>query len=350
VAQSGWKRLRRSGEAQTLLWLSLITAACAALVLGWPLFWPVTLFVIPMVLGSLFLGPRHLPWFVVAVLTVLAGMILRQVMLSPRTVIAIIVIFLLGLIILLASFRRSRLGVAGTQGESMLVDLRDRIQSQGMLPALPIGWYAESALRSAGGTPFAGDFVVAVRPGFGQRLELAVVDVSGKGEDAGTRSLLLSGAFSGLLGALTPPEFLPAANDYLLRQAWEEGFATAVHLSLDLETGEFEIRTAGHPPAVQLSAGSGRWIVHESEGPILGILDDAEFPPMRGTMRRGDALLLYTDGLVETKTRDISLGIDKLQGAGERLLREGFDHGARKLIEALGSSNDDRALLLVHRR
>ena len=43
-----------------------------------------------------------------------------------------------------------------------------------------------------------------------------------------------------------------AANDYLLRQEWEEGFATAVHLSLDLATGRFEVRTAGHPPAVQL--------------------------------------------------------------------------------------------------
>jgi hypothetical protein len=350
VAQPVWTRFRRSPENMTLLWLTLLTVTCGVLVVNGPLFWPVTIFVLPMVLGSLFLGPRHLPWFVVSVLAVLTYMITRQVMMTPRTVIAIIVLFLLGLIILLASFRRSQLGVAGSQGESMLVDLRDRIQSQGMLPALPAGWYAESALRSAGGTPFAGDFVVASRPNFGNRLELAVVDVSGKGEEAGTRSLLLSGAFSGLLGALSPEEFLPAANDYLLRQHWEESFATAVHLSLDLETGDFEIRTAGHPPSVQLSAGSGRWIVHESEGPILGLIEDAEFVVARGTMRRGDAVLLYTDGLVETKTRDISLGIDKLQGAGERLLREGFDHGARRLIDTLGSRNDDRALLLVHRR
>ena len=181
MAQSAWTRLRRSGDGQTIFWLALVTAACAAVVLRWPGIWPVTIFVIPMVLGSLFLGPRHLPWVVVAVLTVLAGMILRQDDLESRTVIAIVVLFLLGLIILLSSFRRSRLGVAGSQGESMLVDLRDRLQSQGMLPALPIGWYAESALRSAGGTPFAGDFVVAVRPGSGHRLELAVVDVSGKG-------------------------------------------------------------------------------------------------------------------------------------------------------------------------
>jgi Stage II sporulation protein E (SpoIIE) len=350
VSPSALTRLRRIGEGTPLSLLAAVTAVCAGLVMTWPLFWPVTIFVIPMVLGSLFLGPRHLPWFVVSVLAVLALMITRQEMLTPRTIIAIITMFILGLIILMASFRRTRLGVGGAQGESMLVDLRDRIQSQGMLPALPPAWYAESALRSAGGTPFAGDFVVAARPGFGSRLELVVVDVSGKGEDAGTRSLLLSGAFSGLLGALDSHEFLPAANDYLLRQQWEEGFATAVHLSLDLDTGDFDIRTAGHPPAVQLSAGSGRWIVHETEGPILGLIEDAEFPALRGTMRRGDAVLLYTDGLVETKTRDISLGIDKLQGAGERLLRQGFDHGARRLIESLGSRNDDRALLLVHRR
>ena len=101
----------------------------------------------------------------------------------------------------------------------------------------------------------------------GTRLEVVVVDVSGKGEQAGTRSLLLSGAFGGLLSALPPAEFLPAANDYLLRQDWEEGFATAIHLHLDLATGDFEIRTAGHPPAVQLHAGSGPLVGARLRGP-----------------------------------------------------------------------------------
>lgn len=347
---SGWTRLRRDRESSLLALLGLLTAACMAVVFLWPFYWPVTIFVVPMVLAGLLLGPRHLPWVIVGILGALTVTIARPGMHSPRTVIAIIAMFVLGLVFLMTSFRRTTLGVAGAQGESMLVDLRDRIQSQGMLPALPVGWYAESALRSAGGTPFAGDFVVAARPGLGQRLELAVVDVSGKGEEAATRSLLLSGAFSGLIGALEPCEFLPAANDYLLRQGWDESFATAVHLTLDLATGEFEVRSAGHPPAVQLSAGSGRWAVHEAEGPILGLIEEAEFVTVRGTLRRGDAILLYTDGLVETRSRDIALGIDKLQGAGERLLRDGFEHGARRLIEQLGSTNDDRALLLVHRR
>ncbi|MBD8868910.1 serine/threonine-protein phosphatase [Nocardioides sp. MJB4] len=311
------------------------------------------MFVLPMVLGSLLLGPRHLPWFVVFVL---AGLMLALVgtsdgrELTARLVIAVVIVFLLGLIIMIASFRRSRLGVAGVQGESMLVDLRDRIQSQGMLPPLPANWYAESALRSAGGSPFAGDFVVASRPGWGRRLDLVVVDVSGKGEDAGTRALLLSGAFSGLLGALEPEEFLPAANTYLLRQNWEEGFATAIHITVDLETGDFTLRTAGHPPGVQLLAGSGRWLVHESEGPVLGLYDGAEFVASCGRMGSGDAMLLYTDGLVETPARDIGLGIDRLVGTAERLLHDRMEQGARRLIDRLGSRNDDRALLLLHRR
>jgi serine phosphatase RsbU (regulator of sigma subunit) len=238
------------------------------------------------------------------------------------------------------------LGVAGFLGESMFVDLRDRILNQGGMPELPGAWHAESALASAGGTLFAGDFVVASRPS-PERLEVVVVDVSGKGEQAGTRALLLSGSFGGLLGALPPAGFLPAANDYLLRQGWEEGFATAVHLSLRLDSGEFEVRTAGHPPAVRRTAGNGRWQVLGSEGPVLGLLPDAEFVAASGTLRPGDAVLLYTDGMVEEPRRDIELGIDRLLGEAEQLLRGDFHGAARKLVTALGSKDDDRAMVVV---
>lgn len=335
---------------RTLVWLVGLTVVLTATAVIWPQYVPLTVLVVPLLLGSLLLSPRHLPWFVVFLMVMLMLCIGRLVEISPRTVFAIGVLFLLCFIVLVTSFRRTRLGVGGAMGESMLVDLRDRILKQGGVPALPEGWLVESALRSAGGTPFAGDFVVSSRTRDGSRVELVVVDVSGKGEQAGTRALLLSGAFGGLLGALPPSEFLPAANDYLLRQDWAEGFATAVHLSLDVASGEFQVRTAGHPPAAQLSAGTGRWTVHEAEGPVLGLMEDAEFTVVRGQLRPGDALLLYTDGLVETPRRDIGLGIDRMLGQAERLLRGTFDGGADRLVDALGSENDDRALVLVHRR
>src|SRR4029077_14852073 len=113
----------------------------------------------------------------------------------------------------------------------------------------------------------------------------------------------------GLLGALPPDQFLPAANDYLLRQDWDEGFATAVHLSLDLGDGSFEGRSAGHPPAALRQAGTGRWGVLASEGPILGVIPDAVFIAASGRIADRDALLLYTDGMVEEPRLDINLGI-----------------------------------------
>jgi serine phosphatase RsbU (regulator of sigma subunit) len=79
-------------------------------------------------------------------------------------------------------------------------------------------------------------------------------------------------------------------------------------------------------------------------------MPDAKFGVVHGRLNRGDALLLFTDGLVETPSRDISLGIDKLLGQGEALLRTGFENGARRLVDRVESFEDDRALLLLHRR
>lgn len=346
----GWRRLRYS-ETLWVLALSLLAVVLGAGLVTWDEVFPVTVLVIPMVLGNQVLGPRTLPWLVVFCLGVLVvGVASSEGILDGRRIGGIVINFLVGLIILVSSFRRSRLGIAGSRGESMLVDLRERIARQSQIPLMPHEWYAEAVMRSAGGSSFAGDFIVAATSPDRRHLEVAVVDVSGKGEQAGTRSLLLSGAFGGLLGALPPEQFLPAANDYLLRQDWSEGFATAVHLSLDLDSSTFEIRSAGHPPAVQLLAGSGRWAIHETEGPVLGLMPNASFTVCKGTFNHGDALLMYTDGLVETPQRDISLGIDKMLGQGERLLRAGFENGAHRLIDELESMSDDRALFLLHRR
>lgn len=329
--------------------LVLFSLTVAVLVSYFPTQTPFTSLMLPVVLGSILLGPRTLPWFVVFDMSLLTYCISQQEEITTRTIGAAAVQFVIALIVLLSSFRRTRLGVAGLRGETMFVDLRDRILDQGTLTGLRAGWSVESALHSAGGTAFAGDFIVAAEAPDGRTVQIVVVDVSGKGEEAGTRALLLSGAFGGLLGALPAAGFLPAANDYLLRQGWEEGFATAVHLWLDLTTGDFEVRTAGHPPAVHRTAGTGRWTVLRTEGPVLGLIDDVEFGVGRGRLGTGDAVLLYTDGMVEEPRRDIDLGIDRMLGEAESLLRGSFTGAAERLATELGSKDDDRAVLVVSR-
>ncbi|MFI9624727.1 PP2C family protein-serine/threonine phosphatase [Streptomyces sp. NPDC052042] len=266
---------------------------------------------------------------------------------TPGIVLVVAACGLFGL--LLAQFR-ARVGVPWRRGSTMLFDLRERIRVQSALPRLPQGWHREMALRPAGGQSFSGDFVVAARTNGGRSLEVVLTDVSGKGMDAGSRALLLSGAFGGLLGSLPPHGFLPAANGYLLRQDWEEGFATSIHLVLDLESGDYELFSAGHPPALQLHSGSGQWEEKATEGPLLGVYDGAQFDAVKGTLAPGDVLMLFTDGLVEASDRDITEGIDRLTGEADRYVATGFEGAAWHLIEACAKDvNDDRALLLLSR-
>ncbi|MGN6412422.1 PP2C family protein-serine/threonine phosphatase [Flexivirga sp.] len=249
--------------------------------------------------------------------------------------------------------RHTRAGVTAAVGGSMLMDLRERLRVQGQLPILPQGWNVESSVQPAYGDAFSGDFVVGNCPSR-DRFDLALVDVSGKGWTAGTRSLLLGGAFAGLLGAMEPDRFLPAANDYLMRQGWSEGFATAVHASVDLATGAYSIGSAGHPPAMHFHAGSGRFApIDGASGVALGILDGQttdDFARVGGRLERGDALLLFTDGVIEQPGMDLMQGVDRMLGHADRALAVGA-RGAATRICTMGSGGlaDDRAVVVIWR-
>lgn len=264
----------------------------------------------------------------------------------PLTVGFVLVMLVTVAMALLFARGREQLGLTGYLGEAMLVDLRDQLLAQGRLPRLPDGWHVEGLLRPAHGDAFSGDVLLSSLTG--DRLEVALVDVSGKGQDVGGRALLLSGALGGLLGALAPHDFLPAANRYVLRQGWAEGFATAVHVSLDLTSGKVEVASAGHPPAVHARATGRADLLDETAGPLLGLLPEAEFPAVSTTLEHGDALLVYSDGVVEQRDVDLGEGIGALV---RRLLALRPDQRAGALGAlvddvAPGQADDRTALLL----
>jgi hypothetical protein len=218
---------------------------------------------------------------------------------------------------------RKKLGMQGLRGNQMLIELRDRIRAQGTLPVLPEGWGSVSVLRPAGGSSFGGDFLVSACDG--KTLEVALVDVAGKGLDAGTRALLLSGAFGGLLGSVPREEFLSSCN------------------------GEYMVTSAGHPPAAHLDSSSGTWRITQARGIVLGVVADLRLVPEQGVLRPGDALMLYTDGLVEIPGQDIDYGTDRLLGEADRLVVSGFRAGAADLVRVMQSGSDDCALAIIWR-
>jgi hypothetical protein len=305
--------------------------------------------ILPILAGGLLMWPRALRIF----FAVVAGAVIYDVVKGKAGAGIVATIVLTAAFAYVLARTRKKLGVQGLRGDRMLLELRDRIQAQGKLPSLGEGWGSSAVLKPAGGSSFGGDFVVSFCDG--KTLEVALVDVSGKGIDAGTRALLLSGAFGGLLGSVPREEFLPACNAYMRRGSATEGFVTAVHLSLDLASGEYVIDSAGHLPAVHYDAAAGRWRLTRAHGIVLGVVPDlrgAAAETERGVLQRGDALMLYTDGLVESPGRDIDAGTDRLLGEAERMLTSGFKAGAPALVANLqraGGGSDDCALVLIWR-
>ena len=306
------------------------------------------LMILPILAGGLLLWPRALRVLFAIVAVMLGYDVAQAGQRAGFGIVATIVIIAIFADVLART--RAKLGLLGLRGDQMLIELRDRIKAQSALPSLPEGWGSASVLRPAGGALFGGDFVVSVCDG--KTFEVAVVDVSGKGIDAGTRALLLSGAFGGLLGSVPASEFLSSCNAYLRRSDPVEGFVTAVHLCLDLTTGNYVVASAGHPPAAHFDSASGEWRLTQARGIVLGVVPDLRDTPEHGTLRPGDALMLYTDGLIEQPGVDIDVGIDRLLGEADRLVVAGFGSGVENLVQVLpdnAGGTDDRGLVLIWR-
>ena len=365
MVRSGWGRL--AGEVQQLR-RRLGDAGAAGLLLGLAgvlalgslalpdQMRPGSVLAVPVLLGGLTLPRRELR-LLLAATGVLGALVIAARGWHMLTVGTSLVFVVVAWVSWVQASRRDALGVRRARPDRILLDLRERLRVQGEVPPLPPGWGIEVELRPADDSGLAGDFVssrvhrLAAADGPHTILDLVLVDVSGKGVDAGTRALLLSGALGGLLGAVPPERFLEEANRYLLRQRWQEGFATAVYLRVDLTTGAYRVESAGHPPAAHLDAGSGTWGLSRRSGPLLGVLPTVGHRPDTGIMRRGDAVLLYSDGVVEDRHRDIEVGVDRLLGTAERLVPRGdYRGGAAFLVrEVPTSTGDDRAVVMLWR-
>lgn len=261
-----------------------------------------------------------------------------------------------GLVAVVQARRRDRLGLKQLSAETVLGLIRDRLLVQAQLPSVPDGWTVDVQQRPAHGAALSGDFVAnrLVCEGAGQVLHLAVIDVAGCGIAAGPRALLLSGAVGGLLGSVPAEQFLAATNDYLARQQWSVGLASAIYVELDLGSGEYSIRVAGHPPALHFRPTEAPpWRTSQAAGTVLGVLPALAGVLDRGVLQPGEALVLYTDGVVEDRARGIDAGTRRLMDGVEALAgaRPAGAGLATMLIDQVPErTDDDRTLVLIQRQ
>ena len=133
----------------------------------------------------------------------------------------------------------------------------------------------------------------------GGRIGVVVGDVSGKGVSASlhmamTKVLINSAAHRGS----GPAETLSIVNETLCRDNDACIFVTIFIGMLDTATGALAYASAGHNPPLLLRR-SGAVELVKAPGVAAGIVEGASFTEHVVTMTKGDALLLYTDGVTE---------------------------------------------------
>jgi sigma-B regulation protein RsbU (phosphoserine phosphatase) len=193
------------------------------------------------------------------------------------------------------------------------------------------GWEVAYSWAPAG--PVGGDFCDLVPSNDPQGLFFLLGDVAGKGIAAGMLTAHLHATFRSLAEeGLAVAARVERANRLFRASALAPRFATLV-CGLAVEGGGVELCNAGHLPPLLLSEGTVRPI--ESTGMPIGAFYSGRYDAVSLSLSFGDTLLLYTDGLTESR------GGDGLEYSDDRLARVVSDAGGRKPRELIAAVLED---------
>jgi len=160
-----------------------------------------------------------------------------------------------------------------------------------------------------------GDWYESIRlPG--ARVALVVGDVAGHGVRAAVTMGRLRTAIQTLAMLELPPAESLQQLDELMQTIGEREphFATCAYAVYDAVSGEIELAVAGHLPPLLVHPDGRNELLEVNPSPPLGI-GDGMVNTQLIKVEDGSLFVLYTDGLVESRDRDISEGLDRLQSA-----------------------------------
>lgn len=226
------------------------------------------------------------------------------------------------------------------------------------LPAVS-GLDVKSHYDAASASTVGGDFYdLFALDESGERWGLFIGDVCGTGVPAAVVTSLARYSLRAAAIRRTSPDIALAELNraLLLDQSDDEPeprFITAIYAELTRTEAGFDLCLAngGHPPALVLRADESVDSL-EGTGPLLGVVPAAVYTTVRTTLRPGDTLLLYTDGITDARSH----GGPRY---GEDALRDFLagrpSHSARHVIDDVRgllasfepAPHDDVALLAI---
>lgn len=188
------------------------------------------------------------------------------------------------------------------------------------------------------------------------KMLIALGDVSGKGTAA---ALLMSSVHAAMHAQVSAgselPEIIRSVNQYLAENTPANRFVTLFATELDPLTGKLRFINAGHNPPL-LARANGEIEQLASGGFPLGILPAAEFEVGDADLAKGDALVIYSDGVSEANNlAEEEFGMDRLCDVVRKNLTSSAAGIRDKVESALSAftqtapANDDITLVIVKR-
>jgi phosphoserine phosphatase RsbU/P len=186
------------------------------------------------------------------------------------------------------------------------------------------------------------------------RLAVTLGDVTGHGIEAAADMAMAKFVFRSLAREHPEPsDFLESANDVVVGEIAPGKFITMVYIVIDPRSGEVAAAGAGHP-APRIVRADGSVTPLEARGLVLGIEVGHGYEDVHGQLDRGDAVVLYTDGVLEARRDGVLYGPDRL----DALLSERASLPPEQLAHAVlddcrafaeGELADDCAVVVVRR-
>ncbi|WP_405832781.1 MULTISPECIES: SpoIIE family protein phosphatase [unclassified Streptomyces] len=184
----------------------------------------------------------------------------------------------------------------------------------------------------------------------GGRTGLVIGDVMGHGIHAAAVMGQLRTAVRTLARHDVSPARMLGSLDAVVADLGEDEMATCVYAVYDPASGGCVVARAGHPPPAVVATDGTVSFLDGPPGTPLGT-GGQDFRTEEVRLPAGSLLVLYTDGLIEARDRDLDQGMDQLAQALRRVeqpLEELCDGILRSLLPC--AQEDDVAVLLARTR
>lgn len=305
AVQSSPKRSRPGSISLSLIVIAFIIAVAYAdsrvdeISLGY-------LYLLPLVLSAL-VNRRLTTFSLIVVCIFLHDLFGPQHTIAGRVVLNLTALIGFSVVTLLvnrlARQRRSLSEIARGQRDELAAEIRLAMEVQQRL--LPTSTPMPPQIESAGGMTYAkgvgGDYYDFIELPDGD-IGIAIADVAGKGVAAALLMPAIEVALRlGALGQIAMLETFQSLNKVMYDVTQAARYVTLFYGKLHVRLNQLEYINAGHNPPLWLRHGTKtvEWL--DSSSTPLGVLPVADYATRKVQLRKGDILVLYTDGLTEAR-------------------------------------------------